>query len=326
LIGLAIVATLGALAQRLLVMKFTRRKHQALWAMRGVWRPALVRSMAAVSLRAWVTSVSVVIVLNTDQFFIAGLRGAAQIPAYRAAYSIFINLQMLSVALAASSGVFIAQLWQAGAVQRVHRIVSHNLRLGLSVMVTGGGCVLGLGQRLFNVWIGHGNFIGMRICYVFFLLLVLETQSFIIATSSRATEDEAFALCAATAAVLNITLSFVLGARFGLFGIALATLIAQLATSHWFMCYRGLRRLQLSLRAHAKEVLAPMGILFALTFGTVRGASILMSGYRDWTAVVVAMLIAGSFLGCSIWLLVLDKSQRHVAVTFPARIARAALG
>jgi O-antigen/teichoic acid export membrane protein len=326
LIGLAIVATLGALAQRLLVMKFTRRKNHALWAMRGVWRPALVKSMAPVSLRAWVTSVSLVIVLNTDQFFIAGLRGAAQIPAYRAAYSIFINLQMLSVALAASSGVFIAQLWQAGAVQRVHRIVSHNLRLGLSVMVTGGGCVLGLGQRLFNVWIGHGNFIGMRISCVFFLLLFLETQSFIIATSSRATEDEAFALCAVTAAVLNIALSFTLGVKFGLFGIALATLIAQLATSHWFMCYRGLRRLQLSLRSHFTEVLTPIGILFGFTFGLVRGASILMAGYRDWMAVVVAMLIAGSLLGCSIWLLVLDKSQRQVAAAFPARLVRATLG
>jgi O-antigen/teichoic acid export membrane protein len=282
--------------------------------------------MAPVSLRAWVTSVSLVIVLNTDQFFIAGLRGAAQIPAYRAAYSIFINLQMLSVALAASSGVFIAQLWQAGAVQRVHRIVGHNLRLGLSVMVTGGACVLGLGQRLFNVWIGHGNFIGMRISWVFFVLLVLQTQAFIIATSSRATEDEAFAVCAVVAAVLNVTLSFVLGARFGLFGIALATLIAQLATSHWFMCYRGLRRLQLSLRSHVKEILVPIGILFGITFGTVRGTSILMSGYGDWTVVIVAMLIAGSLLGCNIWLLVLDKSQRQVAANFPARIVRTTLG
>lgn len=278
------------------------------------------------SLRAWVTSVSLVIVLNTDQFFIAGLRGAAQIPAYRAAYSVFINLQMLSVAIAASSGVFIAQLWQAGAVQRVHRIVRHNLLLGLSVMVTGGGCVLGLGQRLFNVWIGHGNFIGLKISSVFFLLLFLETQSFIIATSSRATEDEAFALCAVTAAILNITLSFALGIKFGLCGIALATLLAQMATSHWFMCYRGLHRLQLNVRSHFTEVLAPIGILFCLTFGIVRGTSIWMAGYKDWTTVVVAMLIAGSLLGCSIWLLVLDKSQRQIAANFPARIVRAALG
>jgi peptidoglycan biosynthesis protein MviN/MurJ (putative lipid II flippase) len=179
---------------------------------------------------------------------------------------------------------------------------------------------------LFNVWIGHGNFIGMKISCVFFLLLFLETQSFIIATSSRATEDEAFALCAVTAAVLNVSLSFTLGVKYGLFGIALATLIAQMATSHWFMCYRGLRRLQLSVRSHATEVLMPMCVLFCLTFGIARGTSIWMAGYRDWMAVVVAMLIAGSLLGCSIWLLVLDKSQRQSAVTFPARIIRASLG
>jgi O-antigen/teichoic acid export membrane protein len=324
LLGLAIAGAAGAVTQRLSVVALARSKRPELIAMNGVWQTTLFRSMAPVALKAWMTTVCLVIVMNTDQFFIAGMQGARQIPSYRAAYSIFINLQMLAVAFGGSAGVFIAQLWKAGEVARVQRLVIHNLRLGLSIMVTGGGCVLGLGQHLFNLWIGHGNYIGPRIASIFFLLLVLETQSYIISTSSRATEDEAFVICTAAAAVLNVTLTFILGARYGLFGIALATLLAQGATSHWFMCYRGLRRLHLSVSAHVREVVAPVGLLLIVTLVMVRCVASFMGGKPDWLVVIAAVLATGVLLCGSIWLLVLDSSQRQIAVAMPARFLRAA--
>jgi O-antigen/teichoic acid export membrane protein len=326
LVGLAIAAAAGAVVQRLSVIALARGKRPELIGMNGVWQAELVRSMAPVALKAWITAVCIMIVMNTDQFFIAGMQGAREIPAYRAAYSIFYNLQTLSVAFGANAGVFIAQLWRAGEIARVQRIVLHNLRLGLSIMVTGGACVLGLGHHLFNLWIGHGNYIGPRIAWVFFILLALETQSFIIATSSRATEDEAFAVCAGVAALLNVAFTFVLGARYGLFGIALATLIAQGATSYWFMCYRGLRRLRMSLRAHLRDVAAPALLLLIVTLVMVRSLVSFMSAQPDWLIVAAAALTAGSLLCGSIWLLVLDPSQRKLAVAMPARFLRAALG
>jgi len=326
LIGLAIVAAIGALAQRFLILAAARRKRPELFSLRGSWQPALVASMLSPALKAWVTSLGSAVIMNSDQFFIAGLEGAAQIPAYRAAYVIFANLFMLSVTFATSSSVFIAQIWQTGAIERVHRIVTHNLLLGLIIMVTGGGCVLGLGQRLFNVWIGHGNYIGPAVAVVFFLSLLLETQSFIITTCSRATEDEAFAIWAAAAVLLKISMSLLLGARFGLIGIALGTLAAQLATNHWFMCYRGLRRLRMSLRSHLQNVVCPISVLFVLTLGTIHIVARIMSARPDWLIVSVAVLISGCLLSSSIWLLVLDRSQRRFAIAYPARILRATFG
>ena len=250
--------------------------------------------------------------MNTDQFFIAGMQGAREIPAYRAAYSIFINFQMLAVAFGAISGVFIAQLWKAGEVARVQRLVVKNLRLGLSIMIAGGACVLGLGQHLFNLWIGHGNYIGPRIAGTFFVLLVLDTQATIIATSSRATEDEAFVICTGAAAVLNVILTLILGARYGLFGIALATLLAQGATSYWFMCYRGLRRLRMSLRIHLREVVAPVVLLLLVTLVTVRSLASLLSAQPDWIIVAAAVLAqarcCAAAFGC--WCSILPKKIR----------------
>jgi O-antigen/teichoic acid export membrane protein len=326
LVGLAIAGAAGAVVQRLSVIALARCKRPELIGIKGVWKPELVRNMAPVALRAWLTSLCLIVVMNTDQFFIAGMQGAREIPAYRAAYSIFINLQLLSIAFGANAAVFIAQLWKAGELARVQRIVVHNLRLGLSIMIAGGACVLGLGQHLFNLWIGHGNYIGARIACVFFLLLVLDTQANIIATSSRATEDEAFVFCTAAAAVLNVTLTLILGARYGLFGIALATLLAQGATSYWFMCYRGLRRLRMSLRTHLREVVAPLCLLLIVTLVMVRSLTSFMNGKPDLLIVLAAVSATGLLFGCTIWLLVLDSSQRKLAVAMPARFLRAAFG
>jgi O-antigen/teichoic acid export membrane protein len=326
LVGLAIAGAAGSIIQRLSAIALTRSKRPELIGIKGVWRPELVTSMAPVALKAWLTALSLMIVMNTDQFFIAGMQGAREIPAYRAAYSMFINLQMLSIAFGANAGVFVAQLWKAGEIAKVQRLVVHNLRLGLSIMIAGGACVLGLGQHLFNLWIGHGNYIGPRIAGTFFVLLILDTQATIISTSSRATEDEAFAVCTGIAAVLNVVLTLILGAHYGLFGIALATLLAQGATSYWFMCYRGLRRLRMSLRAHLREVVAPAVLLLIVTLVTVRSVASFMSAKPDWLIVAAAMLAAGSLLGCSIWLLVLDPSQRKFAIAMPARFLRAAIG
>ena len=80
LIGLAIVAAIGALTQRFLILNLARRKRPELFSIHGAWQPAILKSMAPLALKAWVTSVSLMVVLNTDQFFIAGLRGASQIP------------------------------------------------------------------------------------------------------------------------------------------------------------------------------------------------------------------------------------------------------
>jgi O-antigen/teichoic acid export membrane protein len=270
-----------------------------------------------------VTSLGLVVVLNSDQFFIAAMKGAAQIPAYRAAYVIFLNLNMLAVTLATSSSVFIAQLWQAGAVSKVHQILRQNLRLGLSIMAIGGACVLALGQRLFAVWLGHGNYVGAPIASVFFLLLILEAHSFIIATSSRATEDEAFAAWAVAAAVLKVTFSLVLCSHFGLIGIALGTLVAEMFTNNWYMSYRGLRRLRVSLREHLQYVLVPVFALFVLTFGLVRALATALAAEADWRIVVAGIIGSGCVLAAAIWLFVFGRSERKWAAAFPARLLRA---
>ena len=310
LVALAAIAAGGAILQRGLVRWFARRRQPDLFALRGTWNRAVLKGMPALALRAWLTATGITLVLNTDQLFIAKMEGASELPAYRAAYLVLLNVNMLAVTVASASAVFISHLWQAGNIPGVQRIVIRNLRIGLGIMACGGACILGLGPKLFDVWLGPGNFIGYAILSVFFLLLFLEAQCFVITTSSRATEDEAFAKWAMGAGLLKLVLSFILGWRYGLLGIALSTLLAQLATNHWFMVLRGLHRLQIGLRRHNREVLLPVGIVFVVTLISV--SAIRFALVQATAAVVVfsAAAVSAIVLGVTLWNLVLEQHQR----------------
>jgi len=310
LVALAVVAAVGLFAQRYLLLGFARSRRPELFKIRGKFDAVAVRGMISPSLRAWATNIGILMVLNTDQFFIASLSGAAQIPAYRAAYLVLYNLNMLAVTAAGASAVFISHLWQAGQIAEVHRVVVRNLRLGLGLMAAGGACILVLGPRLFDVWLGQGNFIGMPILAIFFVLLFLETQCFIVTLGSRATEDEAFAFWALGAGVLKLELSAILGLRYGLIGIASSTLLAQLATNHWYMVYRGFKRLGMGVESHLVEVLLPVGGLFIAVVVAVR----LLLGQNlfptEWSAVLGAAFVSGVLLTAFLWFFILEPGHR----------------
>jgi O-antigen/teichoic acid export membrane protein len=310
LMSLAVITALGLFAQRFILLGFARHRRPELFRLRGRFQSELVRGLISPALRAWATGVGSLAVMHTDPFFVASLNGAGQVPAYRAAYLVFLNLNVIATTVGGASVVFVSHLWQAGQFGEVRQLVSRNVLFGLAVMAAGGGCILGLGPRLFDCWLGQGNFIGYPILSVFFLLLFLETQAYVITLGSRATEDEAFAFGSIVAAVIKFTLAIVLGARFGLLGIASATLLAQVMTNHWYMVFRGLGRLGISLRYHFLSILLPSLGLFALTLpavGAVREANLFHSAWGD---VLASAVLAGAFLAVFLWGLVLEPSQR----------------
>jgi O-antigen/teichoic acid export membrane protein len=310
LIALATTAAVGLFAQRYLLLGFARNRRPELFRIRGKFDGPLVKSMISPSLRAWATGLGILLVLNTDQFFIASVSGAAQIPAYRAAYLVIYNLNMMSGIAAGASAVFISHLWQAGQIAEVHQVVTRNLRLGLGIMAAGGACILVLGPRLFDIWLGKDNFIGNPILGIFFILLFLEAQCFIITLGSRATEDEAFAFWALGAGALKLILAAFLGARFGLIGIASSTLIAQLATNHWYMVYRGLKRLRISFESHMVHVILPVAGLF-VAVGVAVWIPINGNLYQsELSAVFGSSCVAGMLLVAFIGLFVLRPEER----------------
>jgi O-antigen/teichoic acid export membrane protein len=314
LVSLAIVAAAGALAQRSVILQFARGKRPELFAICGQWRQQIARSMVPLALRAWLTALGASLVLYTDQILIAARNGASGIPAYRAAFVLVHNLTVLAVTLGLASGVFISHLWQAGEFGQVRRILQRNVRLGWLIMLTGAACLLVIGEPLFGLWLGKGNFAGYAILSAFLLTETLDTQSQIIASASRATEDEAFALSSLTGGLLKLLLSWWLATTFGLLGIALGTTLGLLLTNHWYMVYRGLRRLQISIREYVRKILCPCLLTFPLMLLSLAGLRRLLMEKPPLAQVAAVAALGLVLFALAAWRLLLEPSQRLQAM------------
>ena len=220
LLVLASVAAFISVAHRFAVLAFARRKYRELVTSAGHIRLGVIRCMAPLASRAWLTGLGIILVYNTDQFFIARMQGIDEIPAFRAAYLLALNLHMIAGVLASASSVFVSQHWQAGHLQTLRDVTKRNAFLGLAIMLAGAGCILALGSTLFDVWLGAGHYVGVIVVAILLGTFVLEQQAYVIGTACRATGDEAFYLSTLVAGALKIGLSFLLGSAFGLTGLA----------------------------------------------------------------------------------------------------------
>ncbi len=311
LVALAFVAAAGALVQRAAILGFAKRKQPDLFSLRGRWRGDMLRSMAPLAGKAWLTAFGGILALNTDQFFVATFEGTRELPAYRAAYVLLLNLNIAAVTFASASAVFVSHLWTEDRRTEVQDILINNLRIGLFLMAAGGGWLLGAGNQFFALWLGPGNFVGTPILAVFFVLLLLETQCFICSTASRATEDEAFASSSISGGLLKLLLSWILVKPFGLLGVALATLAAQFATNHWFMVWRSFGRLGVRTTDYAAKVALPTIFVFLAasvgTLGIVRAPIF----EEPLPAVACSAMFAAAVLFGFAWCLALKPLQRQ---------------
>ena len=142
-------------------------------------------------------------------------------------------------------------------------------------------------------------------------MFTLDVHSFIVAVSSRATEDEAFAAWFMAAGILKIGFAWVLMQRFGLTGLALGTLFAQLCTNHWYTCYRGLKRLRIDAAEHARRVLLPCaGIFLALLPADWLCVSLLRNSFA-LTPIAASAALTGLVFSAGCWFQVLDPAERE---------------
>ena len=307
---LAVIATAGALAQRAVTRWFSFRHQPELFAVRGSWNPQVLKGMPSLAIRAWLSSMGTVLVFNTDGFFIASAEGAENIPAFRAAFLVVLNMHIIASVFAQSSSVFISQLWQAGQHDEVRRIFQRNLRIGLCIMSCGGVAILMSGEALFNVWLGPFNYVGFGILTLFVVLFVLEQQSFIISTSCRATDHEPFAAWMMAGGFLKMLFAVLLIKRMGLLGLALSTLAAQVLTAHWFVIWQGLHRLQFGFGRYLSSVLLPSLVVALMSLAFVFLGQHLSQHGPDWLRVLGVSAGAGAALLVGLWFLALDASQR----------------
>jgi O-antigen/teichoic acid export membrane protein len=310
LVSLATVAALSSLAQRFAVLNFARHKRREIFYLSGHWKSDELKRLLPLALRAWLTALGYTLVAKTDQFFVVATGGAAAFPAYRAAFLLVINLHILSGVFAGSSIVFVSHLWQAGDLARIRALVRRNCFIGLLGMACGGAAILALGPALFDLWLGPGNFVGYGILMLFLANFLLEHHANVFSSASRATNDEAYAVTSVIAGALKLGLALLFTSSFGLFGLALSTLLALGLTNHWFMVYRGSLRLGINLREHLFKVILPILLVGTGAFFAAKILQALAPSLPTLSRTIAVTATCGLVLALSLWGLAIESPQR----------------
>lgn len=311
LTSLAVISAAGALVQRALILLVARKKCPDLFQLQGRGDRQIFLEMLPLAWRAWLTSIGVVIVSNTDQFVIASREGAGELPAYRAAFLLLINLHLLAGVFSGASQVFVSQLWASHDLAQIRVLLRRNTLIGLLTLGCGGSAILGLGSTLFDLWLGPGNFIGEAIVGTFLATFLLEHHASVFATVGRATDDEAYVLSSLVGAALKIVFAIIGVQMFGLLGLAASTLLAQAFTNSWFMVYRTTRRVKLSFSEHMARTLRPCLFFSLLSLAVSLSVSHWMNGQSLWLEVAAVSSCSGMVLGVALWFFVITPSQRQ---------------
>ena len=321
--SLAAVTCISGLLQRFLLRRLIRRRRPELFAHVGQWNSKIFHEVLRPAIRATLTSLAGTLLTNTDQLFIGYAADITELPAFRAAFLLAVNAQMLAVTLGGVSTVFVSQLWQAGKIDEMHHVVLRNLRLGLVLFGGMAACFLAVGREAVGIWLGPGNFIGYSIFGVFLLSQALETNSYIISSASRATNDEAFVWSTVISGLLKVCLAFTLIHSYGLLGLALSTPVAQLLTNHWFMVFRGLRRLQISILTYATGVLLPVLAGFVILFGLLTSVSRAMQhmNHIPMVASTVTIGVVGCLIAIVFFVFNAEERTKMIAMILRRRAA-----
>jgi O-antigen/teichoic acid export membrane protein len=313
LLALAIILVVSGLVQRFVILAFIRSRKPELFAVQGRWNTQYAKAMVKPSFFCWLTSLGGFLILRTDTYLIALLKGAENIPNYQAGYQLVSNLYQLAVTWVSASGVFISQAWQAGDLATIHKIMLRNGKIAMSIMASGVAFLVFAGKEFINLWLGKDNFIGYEILLVFCIMLTLETLQVVAMQTSRATEDENYAFCTLIAGVFNLVFSLILMKSLGLLGIAMGTMLAQLLTLNWYAIYRPMVRLKLNFWVYSHQTLG----LWVVTFISCSLLSLLvkeclkLSGNPSDLFVFGGVSLACGFVFLVMnWMVILGKYQR----------------
>jgi O-antigen/teichoic acid export membrane protein len=232
-------------------------------------RPAL--DMLLVSLGTF-------LILNTDQYFIVKFLGTDQLPDYAAAY----RLVQIAYTLAATASTmcipFISRKSAAGDHAAIHRMLMLNVTVGMLIQLAAVAVLAVFGDFITQLWLGPGHFVGWRVMWVFCVMLTLENHHVIFARFGlSAKADPTWGKMSLISGALNLAFTFVGVKWFGLIGVAVSTMLAQMLTNNWYAVVKTLRIINLRFLNYVREsgiVWLSTGIMLLIAMYSIRSLAL----------------------------------------------------
>lgn len=315
LVALALVWTLQGVVARFAAGLFLRRWHPDLARTKGKVRWELARSFAAPSLKWAAIQLGTLLIFQTGNVVIAFTLGTASIPSYEAASRIATTLLTLASLVAISSTPFISRAYAAQEMDTAADLLLRNVRIAVAFMILLSSFAAVFADRIIGLWLGPAHFIGFPVVWILLATMLLEVHHVTFASATMAAGHIVFLPPALIAGALNLIISFSLAPRYGIVGVVVGIMVAQLLTNNWYAPLVTLRIFRLSARSIFRSIWRPLLILGAAQLAITIGVRYLWSGSHPGDLVV---LLASVFIVTLFWIpmaafLILTNEERQIA-------------
>lgn len=196
---------------------------------------SLLKEMLKPSMHYFIITASAMIILSSDNIVISSLIGVGSVAVYAIGYKLVAISQSLLFKIVDIMIPDIARLDEKGKYKEILKLHNKTLLFSLILGLLGYGFLFIYGSTILEWWVGPKYVLDENILRIFIAFGMLHagvhvSAIFIVAMgvhreTSYMTMLDAF---------FNVVFSIVLLQYYGLFGVALGTLLAHLLTSAWF--------------------------------------------------------------------------------------------
>jgi O-antigen/teichoic acid export membrane protein len=234
LLGVLTLAT--TLLRLLLPLLWLRRELPMLCLGRSYVTRARLRALAAFSSSNFLVHVAQKIVFSTDVIVVSIVLGAAASGEYSVPAKLFALVFGIGTAVTSLMFPAFAELEGAGARDRQKRLLLVGLRAGTALMLVLALPLLLIPDLLIHAWIGGGFHSSYAVMAILALVLLVHQPIYVLTQFliARARQREV-AVVSIVVTLTNLILSFVLAWTWGIAGVAVSTLVTDLAMLIWIV-------------------------------------------------------------------------------------------
>ncbi|MBI5700639.1 polysaccharide biosynthesis C-terminal domain-containing protein [Candidatus Saganbacteria bacterium] len=234
------------------------------------FEPTLLRQILFFGSMMFILGVGGQIIFNTDNIVIAKFLGLGLVASYAIAFRVnqvavsFINK------LADTFFPFYAELHALGDREKLRIYLFESSQFSAIISFFIFIFMAFWGKTMITLWLGHENFIGRPVFFLLALIVLMSSlvhlPAVVLQGMGKIKSVVGFNIAEAA---INLGLSIVLAAQFGVFGVALGTVIAMAATSLWYVPYRACRETESSFSAYIVSTIILPACLSAITAGAI---------------------------------------------------------
>lgn len=308
LVALAVIWAAQGFFARALGWAWLYRNVPSLRQTAGRFRNDLLWNIATPSAKYAAVQFGAILILQASNPLIAAILGASSVPPFEALNKMAAAVMVLGTLIASSSTPFISMAHAAGDEGVVRAHLLRNLRMVMAFIAVSVSFLAIFGDRIVGIWLGPSLFAGNKVLWTLLLMIFLETHHVVFASAVMATGRILFVRPALIAGLINIGLAIYMTRHWGLWGTALAILIAQITTNNWYAPFIAVRVLHVRVADLAKHVWMPLatGLLGCL------GIDALLRMYtpEGVKGLLLAFLIGGFLSTALMSLLLLSANER----------------